>query len=84
MRAQRAGKTEVTQQLANIMGVELVRFDMLNIWNAAVSRLIGAPPGCRFRQGGLVTNAVIKNPYSVVLLDEIEKAHIDIITSCYR
>lgn len=74
------GKTEVTQQLAKIMGVELVRFDMSEyIERHAVSRLIGAPPGyVGFDQGGLLTDAVIKNPYSVVLLDEIEKAHSDI------
>lgn len=74
------GKTEVTQQLAKTMGVELVRFDMSEYMERhAVSRLIGAPPGyVGFEQGGLLTDAVIKNPYSVVLLDEIEKAHSDI------
>ncbi|WP_416304911.1 ATP-dependent Clp protease ATP-binding subunit ClpA [Neptunicella sp. SCSIO 80796] len=74
------GKTEVTQQLAKIMGVELVRFDMSEYMERhAVSRLIGAPPGyVGFEQGGMLTDAVIKNPYSVVLLDEIEKAHSDI------
>jgi ATP-dependent Clp protease ATP-binding subunit ClpA len=74
------GKTEVTQQLAKIMNVELVRFDMSEYMERhAVSRLIGAPPGyVGFDQGGLLTDAVIKNPYSVVLLDEIEKAHSDI------
>lgn len=74
------GKTEVTAQLAKIMGVELVRFDMSEYMERhAVSRLIGAPPGyVGFDQGGLLTDAVIKNPYSVVLLDEIEKAHSDI------
>lgn len=74
------GKTEVTQQLAKVMGVELVRFDMSEYMERhAVSRLIGAPPGyVGFDQGGLLTGAVIKNPYSVVLLDEIEKAHSDI------
>lgn len=74
------GKTEITQQLAKIMGVELVRFDMSEYMERhAVSRLIGAPPGyVGFDQGGLLTDAVIKNPYSVVLLDEIEKAHSDI------
>ncbi|WP_202942677.1 ATP-dependent Clp protease ATP-binding subunit ClpA [Alteromonas macleodii] len=74
------GKTEVTQQLAKIIGVELVRFDMSEYMERhAVSRLIGAPPGyVGFDQGGLLTDAVIKNPYSVVLLDEIEKAHSDI------
>ncbi|MFT4993239.1 MAG: ATP-dependent Clp protease ATP-binding subunit ClpA [Paraglaciecola sp.] len=74
------GKTEVTQQLAKIMGVELLRFDMSEYMERhAVSRLIGAPPGyVGFDQGGLLTDAVIKNPYSVVLLDEVEKAHSDI------
>lgn len=74
------GKTEVTQQLANIMNVELVRFDMSEYMERhSVSRLIGAPPGyVGFDQGGLLTDAVIKNPHSVVLLDEIEKAHSDI------
>lgn len=74
------GKTHVTQQLANVMGVELVRFDMSEYMERhAVSRLIGAPPGyVGFDQGGLLTDAVIKHPYSVVLLDEIEKAHSDI------
>ena len=74
------GKTEVTQQLAKIMGVELVRFDMSEYMERhAVSRLIGAPPGyVGFDQGGLLTDSIIKNPYSVVLLDEIEKAHSDI------
>jgi ATP-dependent Clp protease ATP-binding subunit ClpA len=74
------GKTEVTQQLAKVMGVELARFDMSEYMERhAVSRLIGAPPGyVGFDQGGLLTDAVIKNPYCVVLLDEIEKAHSDI------
>lgn len=74
------GKTEVTQQLAKIMGVELIRFDMSEYMERhAVSRLIGAPPGyVGFDQGGLLTDAVIKNPYSVVLLDELEKAHSDV------
>jgi ATP-dependent Clp protease ATP-binding subunit ClpA len=74
------GKTEVTQQLAKIMGVELVRFDMSEYMERhSISRLIGAPPGyVGFDQGGLLTDAVIKHPYSVVLLDEIEKAHSDI------
>lgn len=74
------GKTEVTQQLARIMGVELLRYDMSEYMERhAVSRLIGAPPGyVGFDQGGLLTSSVIKNPYSVVLLDEIEKAHSDI------
>ncbi|RUO22451.1 ATP-dependent Clp protease ATP-binding subunit ClpA [Aliidiomarina iranensis] len=74
------GKTEVTQQLAKAMGVELLRFDMSEYMERhAVSRLIGAPPGyVGYEQGGLLTEAVLKNPYSVVLLDEIEKAHSDI------
>ncbi|MCC5856497.1 MAG: ATP-dependent Clp protease ATP-binding subunit ClpA [Idiomarina sp.] len=74
------GKTEVTQQLAKAMGIELLRFDMSEYMERhAVSRLIGAPPGyVGYEQGGLLTEAVIKNPHSVVLLDEIEKAHSDI------
>jgi ATP-dependent Clp protease ATP-binding subunit ClpA len=71
------GKTEVTRQLAMLMGVELIRFDMSEYMERhAVSRLIGAPPGyVGFNQGGLLTEAVNKNPHAVVLLDEIEKAH---------
>lgn len=71
------GKTEVTKQLAMLMGVELLRFDMSEYMERhTVSRLIGAPPGyVGFDQGGLLTEAVGKNPHSVVLLDEIEKAH---------
>ena len=71
------GKTEVTRQLAMVMGVELIRFDMSEYMERhAVSRLIGAPPGyVGFDQGGLLTEAVTKNPHAVVLLDEIEKAH---------
>jgi ATP-dependent Clp protease ATP-binding subunit ClpA len=71
------GKTEVTRQLALIMGVELIRFDMSEYMERhTVSRLIGAPPGyVGFDQGGLLTEAVSKNPHAVVLLDEIEKAH---------
>ena len=71
------GKTEVTRQLAFIMGVELIRFDMSEYMERhTVSRLIGAPPGyVGFDQGGLLTEAVTKNPHAVVLLDEIEKAH---------
>ncbi|CUB02557.1 ATP-dependent Clp protease ATP-binding subunit ClpA [Marinomonas fungiae] len=71
------GKTEVTRQLAKILGLELIRFDMSEYMERhAVSRLIGAPPGyVGFDQGGLLTEAVTKNPHSVVLLDEIEKAH---------
>ena len=71
------GKTEVCRQLANIMGVELLRFDMSEYMERhTVSRLIGAPPGyVGFDQGGLLTEAVTKHPHSVILLDEIEKAH---------
>jgi len=74
------GKTEVTKQLAKCMGVEFIRFDMSEyVERHAVSRLIGAPPGyVGFEQGGLLTEAVIKNPHAVVLFDEIEKAHPDI------
>ncbi|MGI9219864.1 MAG: ATP-dependent Clp protease ATP-binding subunit ClpA [Woeseiaceae bacterium] len=71
------GKTEVTRQLAMCMGVELIRFDMSEYMERhTVSRLIGAPPGyVGFDQGGLLTEAVTKNPHAVVLLDEVEKAH---------
>ena len=71
------GKTEMCRQLANIMGVELLRFDMSEYMERhTVSRLIGAPPGyVGFDQGGLLTEAVVKHPHSVVLLDEVEKAH---------
>jgi len=74
------GKTEVTLQLAKAMGVELLRFDMSEYMERhTVSRLIGAPPGyVGFEQGGLLTDAVIKHPHCVVLLDEIEKAHSDV------
>ncbi|MDE1941812.1 MAG: ATP-dependent Clp protease ATP-binding subunit ClpA [Betaproteobacteria bacterium] len=74
------GKTEVARQLAYILGVELIRFDMSEYMEPhAVSRLIGAPPGyVGFDQGGLLTEAITKHPYSVLLLDEIEKAHPDI------
>ncbi|MDE3061418.1 MAG: AAA family ATPase, partial [Pseudomonadota bacterium] len=74
------GKTEVAQQLAVQMGMELARFDMSEYMEKhAVSRLIGAPPGyVGFDQGGLMTDAVDKNPYCVILLDEIEKAHPDV------
>ena len=74
------GKTEVAKQLAYIMGVELIRFDMSEYMERhAVSRLIGAPPGyVGFDQGGLLTEAITKQPYSILLLDEIEKAHPDI------
>ncbi|MDQ6999849.1 MAG: ATP-dependent Clp protease ATP-binding subunit ClpA [Mariprofundus sp.] len=74
------GKTEVARQLARIMGVELIRFDMSEYMEAhTVSRLIGAPPGyVGFDQGGLLTEAVTKNPHAVLLLDEVEKAHPDL------
>ncbi|HEX6794160.1 MAG TPA: ATP-dependent Clp protease ATP-binding subunit ClpA [Casimicrobiaceae bacterium] len=74
------GKTEVARQLAFCLGVELIRFDMSEYMERhAVSRLIGAPPGyVGFDQGGQLTEAVTKHPYSVLLLDEIEKAHPDI------
>jgi ATP-dependent Clp protease ATP-binding subunit ClpA len=74
------GKTEVAKQLAYCLGIELVRFDMSEYMERhAVSRLIGAPPGyVGFDQGGLLTEAIVKKPYSVLLLDEIEKAHPDI------
>ncbi len=74
------GKTEVTRQLALHLGVELIRFDMSEYMERhTVSRLIGAPPGyVGYDQGGLLTEAVNKQPHSVVLLDEIEKAHPDI------
>jgi ATP-dependent Clp protease ATP-binding subunit ClpA len=74
------GKTEVARQLAYCLGVELIRFDMSEYMERhAVSRLIGAPPGyIGFDQGGQLTEAVTKHPYSVLLLDEIEKAHPDI------
>ncbi|NVJ49435.1 MAG: ATP-dependent Clp protease ATP-binding subunit ClpA [Gammaproteobacteria bacterium] len=74
------GKTEVTKQLAKILGIELIRFDMSEYMERhTVSRLIGAPPGyVGYDQGGLLTEAVNKNPHAVVLLDEIEKAHPDV------
>jgi len=74
------GKTEAAKQLAYILGIELIRFDMSEYMERhAVSRLIGAPPGyVGFDQGGLLTEAVTKKPHSVLLLDEIEKAHPDI------
>lgn len=74
------GKTEVTKQLAKLLGVELIRFDMSEYMERhAVSRLIGAPPGyVGFDQGGLLTEAITKHPYAVLLLDEIEKAHPDV------
>jgi ATP-dependent Clp protease ATP-binding subunit ClpA len=74
------GKTELARQLARVMGVELLRFDMSEYMEKhSVSRLIGAPPGyVGFDQAGLLTDAVIKNPHAVLMLDEIEKAHPDI------
>ncbi len=74
------GKTEVTRQLALVLGIELLRFDMSEYMEKhTVSRLIGAPPGyVGYDQGGLLTDAVSKHPHSVLLLDEIEKAHPDV------
>lgn len=74
------GKTEVTKQLSKILGVELKRFDMSEYMERhSVSRLIGAPPGyVGYDEGGLLTEAVNKNPHCIVLLDEIEKAHPDV------
>jgi ATP-dependent Clp protease ATP-binding subunit ClpA len=74
------GKTEVAKQLAYILGIELIRFDMSEYMERhAVSRLIGAPPGyVGFDQGGLLTEAVTKKPHAVLLMDEIEKAHPDV------
>ncbi len=74
------GKTEVARQLASIMGIEIVRFDMSEYMERhAVSRLIGAPPGyVGFDQGGLLTDAIDQHPHAVLLLDEIEKAHPDV------
>ena len=74
------GKTEVAKQLAYALGIHLHRFDMSDYMERhAVSRLIGAPPGyVGYDQGGLLTETVIKHPYAVLLLDEIEKAHVDI------
>jgi len=74
------GKTEVTRQLAHILGIELIRFDMSEYMERhTVSRLIGAPPGyVGFDQGGLLTEAITKAPHSVLLLDEVEKAHPDV------
>src|SRR6202008_3997862 len=76
------GKTEVAKQLAAIMGVEFLRFDMSEYMERhTVSRLIGAPPGyVGFDQGGLLTDAINKNPHCVLLLDEIEKAHPDLFS----
>jgi ATP-dependent Clp protease ATP-binding subunit ClpA len=74
------GKTEVTRQLARSLGIELIRFDMSEYMEShTVSRLIGAPPGyVGYDQGGLLTEAVTKQPHAVLLLDEIEKAHPDV------
>ncbi|MDG1495290.1 MAG: ATP-dependent Clp protease ATP-binding subunit ClpA [Porticoccaceae bacterium] len=74
------GKTEVSRQLANILGINLMRFDMSEYMERhTVSRLIGAPPGyVGYDQGGLLTDAVTKHPHSIVLLDEVEKAHPDV------
>ncbi len=74
------GKTEVTKQLAHVMGLQLIRFDMSEYMERhTVSRLIGAPPGyVGFDQGGLLTEQISKNPHAVLLLDEIEKAHPDV------
>ena len=73
------GKTEMAKQLAAVLGINFVRFDMEK---HAVARLIGSPPGyVGFEQGGLLTDAIRKNPYSVLLLDEIEKAHPDMRSS---
>jgi ATP-dependent Clp protease ATP-binding subunit ClpA len=74
------GKTEVARQLAQQMGVEFLRFDMSEYMEKhSVARLIGAPPGyVGFDQGGLLTDAVVRNPYAVLLLDEVEKAHPDL------
>jgi ATP-dependent Clp protease ATP-binding subunit ClpA len=74
------GKTEVCKQLANVLGIELIRFDMSEYMERhTVSRLIGAPPGyVGYDQGGLLTEAVSKQPHSVILLDEVEKAHPDV------
>lgn len=74
------GKTEVTRQLANLLGIELIRFDMSEYMERhTVSRLIGAPPGyVGYDQGGLLTDSVNKHPHCVLLLDEVEKAHPDV------
>jgi ATP-dependent Clp protease ATP-binding subunit ClpA len=74
------GKTEVARQLARTMGIEITRFDMSEYMERhTVSRLIGAPPGyVGFDQGGLLTDAIDQHPHSVLLLDEIEKAHPDL------
>lgn len=75
------GKTEVSKQLAEILGVQFLRFDMSEYMEKhTVSRLVGAPPGyVGYEEGGLLTEAVTKNPYCVLLMDEVEKAHPDLI-----
>ena len=80
------GKTEVTKQLAKVLGIEFMRFDMSEYMERhTVSRLIGAPPGyVGYDQGGLLTDAVIQNPHCVLLLDEIEKAHPDVFNLLLR
>ncbi len=77
------GKTELTKKLANVLNIPLIRFDMSEYQEKhTISRLIGAPPGyVGYEQGGLLTEAIIKNPHSVLLLDEIEKAHYDIFNA---
>ena len=74
------GKTEISKQLSFLMGIDLIRIDMSEYMEKhSVSRLIGAPPGyVGYEQGGLLTDSVNQNPHSIVLLDEIEKAHPDI------
>ncbi|MCX8031175.1 MAG: ATP-dependent Clp protease ATP-binding subunit ClpA [Thermodesulfovibrionales bacterium] len=76
------GKTEVSKQLASVLGIKFIRFDMSEYMEKhTVSRLIGAPPGyVGFEQGGLLTDEIRKNPHSVLLLDEIEKAHPDLFS----
>ncbi len=75
------GKTEITRQLANIMGISLIRFDMSEYQEKhTVARLIGSPPGyVGYEEGGLLTDSIKKTPYCVLLLDEIEKAHPDVL-----
>lgn len=75
------GKTEVSKQLAKVLGNQFLRFDMSEYMEKhAVSRLVGAPPGyVGYEEGGLLTEAVSRNPYSVVLMDEVEKAHPDLM-----
>lgn len=74
------GKTEIAKQLARLLGIELVRFDMSEYMEShTVSRLIGAPPGyVGYEQSGLLTDAIVKTPHCVLLLDELEKAHSDV------